>query len=51
METSKQATETYEVTEEERAKWAMQLQWKWVEASIWTEAMLTALDNGVKGGK
>jgi RNA-directed DNA polymerase len=25
--------------------------WKWVEASIWTERMLTALGNGVKGGK
>src|SRR4029078_175873 len=23
----------------------------WVEASIWTERMLSALDNGVKGGK
>ena len=23
----------------------------WVEASIWTESMLTALENGVKGGK
>jgi RNA-directed DNA polymerase len=25
--------------------------WSWVEASIWTERMLAALDNGVKGGK
>ena len=25
--------------------------WKWVEASIWTERMLAALVNGVKGGK
>jgi len=25
--------------------------WAWVEASIWTERMLAALDNGVKGGK
>jgi len=25
--------------------------WTWVEASIWTERMLTALGNGVKGGK
>ena len=25
--------------------------WNWVEASIWTERMLTALGNGVKGGK
>ena len=25
--------------------------WDWVERSIWTERMLTALDQGVKGGK
>lgn len=25
--------------------------WSWVEASVWTEGMLAALDNGVKGGK
>ena len=25
--------------------------WSWVEASIWNERMLAALDNGVKGGK
>jgi len=25
-------------------------QWKWVETSIWTERMLTALEKGVKGG-
>ena len=25
--------------------------WSWVEASVWTERMLLALDNGVKGGK
>ena len=25
--------------------------WEWTEASIWTDAMLVALDNGVKGGK
>jgi len=25
--------------------------WKWVETSIWTDNMLTALENGVKGGK
>mgnify|MGYP001549948611 CR=1 FL=1 len=25
--------------------------WPWVEASIWTERMLTALENGVKGGQ
>jgi len=25
--------------------------WGWVELSVWTERMLTALDKGVKGGK
>ena len=25
--------------------------WKWVEPSVWTERMLTALERGVKGGK
>ena len=25
--------------------------WAWVEPSVWTERMLTALENGVKGGK
>ena len=51
METSKQATEANLITEEERAKWVRLLKWEWAEASIWTEAMLTALENGVKGGK
>lgn len=51
METSKQATDTYGVTEEERARWARQIKWKWVEATIWTETMLEALEKGVKGGK
>ena len=26
-------------------------QWSWVEASIWTKRMWTALDNGVQGGR
>ena len=25
--------------------------WGWVESTVWTERMLTALDEGVKGGK
>ena len=29
---------------------ARQRDWSWVEASIWTERMLAALENGVKGG-
>jgi RNA-directed DNA polymerase len=37
----------------ERIKRAGELQrrWSWVELSIWTERMLTALDQGVKGGR
>ena len=25
--------------------------WSWTEPSVWTDRMLTALENGVKGGK
>jgi RNA-directed DNA polymerase len=25
--------------------------WLWVETTVWTERMLTALEQGVKGGK
>ncbi len=25
--------------------------WAWVEAEVWTEPMLTALEHGVQGGK
>jgi|SRR5882757_3887586 len=37
----------------EKAKQAgdVQAKWSWVEPSVWTERMLTALDEGVKGGK
>ena len=27
------------------------LRWQWTESSVWTDRMLTALDEGVKGGK
>jgi RNA-directed DNA polymerase len=30
---------------------ALNRDWGWVEASVWTEAMVSALGNGVKGGK
>jgi len=51
MDTSKQVTDTYEITDEERIRWDRRFRWQWVEASIWTDAMLTALENGVKGDK
>jgi hypothetical protein len=35
LETTKQETDIYD-------------HWLWVEASIWTKPMLTALENGVK---
>ena len=38
LATTKQETDTYNP-------------WSWVEASVWTNPMLTALENGVKGGK
>jgi RNA-directed DNA polymerase len=40
---SKQETETQSRPREDK--------WNWVEESIWTENMLIALDNGVKGNK
>jgi RNA-directed DNA polymerase len=51
METSKQVTEDPCISEEERARWAMQKKWEWAEESIWKSSMLIALENGVKGGK
>lgn len=39
-----QAGETHAADIERRARWA------WVEASIWTDRMLVALETGVKGG-
>jgi len=37
----------------ERAKQAGEIwqRWNWVERTVWTERMLTALEQGVKGGK
>jgi len=38
LETAKQAGEIWD-------------RWNWIEPSVWTERMLTALEKGVKGGK
>lgn len=51
MGTSKQVTDAYGITEEDRTRWTRRLRWEWAEAAIWTDVMLTALENGVKGGK
>jgi RNA-directed DNA polymerase len=34
-----------------RATRGAETRWSWVEASVWTERMVSALDNGVKGGR
>ena len=34
-----------------KARRARDAQWNWVEREVWTERMLCALGNGVKGGK
>ena len=49
------ATEQVESTVSEKTRQETETQspykWQWVEAAVWTERMLTALVNGVKGGK
>ncbi len=46
-------TEAKPATVSERTKQAGEIraQWAWVEPEVWTERMLTALQQGVKGGK
>jgi RNA-directed DNA polymerase len=38
-------------TAKQEAEAQHHVRWDWVEASVWTERMLAALGNGVKGGK
>ena len=47
------ATENKPAGVPEKAKQAGEIRdrWDWVEPSVWTERMLTALERGVKGGK
>ena len=46
-------TETKPATVSERTKQAGEIRasWAWAEPEVWTERMLTALEQGVKGGK
>jgi RNA-directed DNA polymerase len=39
------------VSERTRRAREAQARWGWVEPTVWTERMLTALDEGVKGGR
>ena len=44
-------TELVEVPEKAKQAGETRGRWSWVEPSVWTERMLTALEVGVKGGK
>jgi RNA-directed DNA polymerase len=44
-------TEPAAVSEETKQAGEIRARWAWVEPSVWTERMLTALEVGVKGGK
>ena len=44
-------TETAEVLETANTTGILPTRWGWVDAAIWTARMLTALENGVQGGK
>ncbi len=39
------------LTAKQEAEACSPVRWDWVEAAVWTERMLAALGNGVKGGK
>jgi RNA-directed DNA polymerase len=39
------------VSDETKQAGEIRARWAWVEPSVWTERMLTALEEGVKGGK
>lgn len=39
------------VSEKTKQAGDIQARWSWVEPTVWTEGMLTALEKGVKGGK
>lgn len=51
METSKQVTEVQSTIDADIARMARRIRWSWAEGSIWTDSMLAALENGVKGNK
>jgi RNA-directed DNA polymerase len=46
-----QETKTQETTRSLQEKMDRRNRWSWVEASVWTDSMLAALEIGVKGGK
>lgn len=52
MDTERQQeTKSPVVAEKPKQGEDIRARWAWVESAVWTEAMLAALENGVKGGK
>jgi RNA-directed DNA polymerase len=51
VRTRQTETELAEVSEKAKQARETRGRWSWVEPSVWTERMLTALEVGVKGGK
>ena len=48
---TKPETQTAPVVPARATQGAEARDWSWVEASVWTDRMLSALENGVKGGR
>ncbi len=44
-------SETTQQAGEAQPSAGVHTRWDWVEPTVWTERMLTALEQGVKGGK
>ena len=51
LQFSKEINERKKPKTEDRENSKIHERWSWVEAKVWTERMLTALEEGVKGGK
>lgn len=51
MKTSQAEAEPAGVSEKAKQAGEIEGRWPWVEPSVWTARMLTALEEGVKGGK
>jgi hypothetical protein len=47
----KQETDVLPEKDVKRQTSNLRQKWDWTEATIWTDNMLIALENGVKGGK
>ena len=51
MTDTDEGRETGDSAEKAKQAGEIRARWAWVEPAVWTERMLTALEEGVKGGK